>query len=385
MQFPSLSKIAAAGFAALVAVGVSAAPASADPAPVTDYRVLAGVGSDTTQDVMNGISNVVTSGGNKVIASWDARGSDLIKTRSAGCQFSRPNGSGNGRKALRASENENTGEGPGVWQGVNVANCLDFARSSAYGGTSPSTSGTYTYIPLGVDAVSLAINKNGDLPTNISFAQVQRIYRCLDSSVGGTPVTPRMIQAGSGSWDFWLSKMQMTEVEINFGDYPCLAKIPTGGDTAVPNLPRVQEHDGTILNGNLSHVVPLSAAQFIAQSNVASINALTGVAVEDRRGDARLVGMRLPGQAIQQPIVGGVLNIDFPLRRDVYNVVPTADLGVPVVATTFVGANSQVCTATVSDGGVQRGVIELFGFGKRTTTANLLEAACGDPSLKANG
>ncbi|MEU5721304.1 hypothetical protein ABZ783_05710 [Micromonospora sp. NPDC047738] len=386
MKVRSISKVAAVGFAAVVAAGLVAAPAAADPSPVTEYRTLAGVGSDTTQDVMNGLGNVITSGGNKVIASWDARGTANVRTKAANCDFPRPNGSSNGRRALRASEGEDIGQGgPGFWSNVNVVGCVDFARSSSYGGGStPSSTGNYTYIPFGVDAVTLARNVTGDLPVNVSFAQVQRVYRCFDRTIAGNPVSPVMLQAGSGTWDFWSSKVGITEVEINLGDYPCLAADTDSNPAtaAVPLIPRAQEHDGTVLTGFPTRVAPFSAGQFIAQGNAAKIASLTGVTVADRRGEAALSGIRPTGGAVQQPVVNGVLNINFPLRRDVYNIVPTADLTNPTVAATFVGGSSAVCTATVNDGGTQRSVVELFGFGVRSTLVSPLDANCGYTNLR---
>ncbi|MET7949688.1 hypothetical protein [Micromonospora sp. NPDC005324] len=386
MKVKSISKMVAVGFAAVVVSGLVAAPAAADPSPVTEYRTLAGVGSDTTQDVTNGLGNVITSGGNKVIASWDARGTSSVKTRAANCDFPRPNGSSNGRRALRASEGEDIGQGgPGFWSNANVVGCVDFARSSSYGGGStPASTGNYTYIPFGVDAVTLARNVNGDLPVNVSFAQVQRVYRCFDNTIAGNPVNPVMLQSGSGTWDFWSSKVGITEVEINLGDYPCLAADTDGNPAtgAAPLIERAQEHDGAPLTGHPTRVVPFSAGQFIAQGNAAKIVSLTGVTVADRRGEAALSGIRPTGGAVQQPVIGGTLNINFPLRRDVYNVVPTADLTVPAIASTFVGATSATCTATVNDGGTPRKVVELFGFGVRTALISPLDANCGYTNLR---
>ncbi|GIF51169.1 hypothetical protein DFJ67_3363 [Asanoa ferruginea] len=391
MKVKNVGRVGVVLLAAALGAAAMAGPAMADPNPSTDFRTLTGVGSDTTQDVMNGFGSLVTDGANaKVIASWDARGSVQIKTKAANCTFNRPDGSGAGRQALRASQGENLGGtngGAGFFQGANVANCVDFARSSSYGGpTPPTTAGNYTYIPFGVDAVALARNANGDIPANISFAQVQRVYKCFDTAIAGNPVTPRMIQAASGTWQFWAGKMGITEAEINLGDYSCLARDTDSNPAtpAAPNFERVQEHDGTVLNGNLNQIVPFSAGQFIAQGNTAAIQAATGVTVTDRRGQAALTGMRLPGQAIQQPVVGGILNTAFPLRRDVYNVVPTADLADAAIVNAFVGANSKVCTTTVNVGGTNRSVIELFGFGKRTNGVDLLNAACGATDLKAN-
>ncbi len=391
MKVRTAGRVGAVLVATALATAATAGPALADPVPNTDYRSLAGVGSDTIQDVVNGFGEAVMSGGNKVIASWDARGSATIKTKANGCTFNRPDGSGAGRQVLRASEGEDLGGtngGPGFYQGADVRNCVEFARSSSYGGPAGGqTTGNYTYIPLGVDAVGLAINRNSDLPDTISYAQMQRVYKCFDTKIGPNPVTPLLIQANSGTWQFWTGKVGITENEINLGDYPCLATDTDDNPStpAVPNLERVQEHDGTVLNGHVDRVVPISAGQYIAQTNAAAISAATGVTVTDRRGEAVLTGTRLPGQAVQQPIVNGVLNINFPLRRDVYIVVPAADLTNPVVASTFVGPNSALCTTTVDAGGTTKNLTQLFGFGLRTTgTGNLLEAACGATDLKAN-
>ncbi|GIF64369.1 hypothetical protein Ais01nite_24040 [Asanoa ishikariensis] len=390
MKVKNVGRVGAVLLAAALGAAAMAGPAMADPSSATDFRSLTGVGSDTTQDVMNGFGNAYAPNGTKVVASWDARGTSPIKTKATNCVFPRPDGSGAGRQALRASEGENLGGthgGPGFFNGAAVQGCADFARSSSYGGpTPPATAGNYTYIPFGVDAVGLARNVNGDIPANISFAQVQRVYKCFDTAIAGNTVTPRMIQAASGTWQFWTGKMGITEAEINLGDYSCLARDADSNPAtpAQPNLERVQEHDGTVLNNNLNQIVPFSAGQFIAQSNVATIATATGVTVTDRRGQAALTGMRMPGQAIQQPIVGGVLNTAFPLRRDVYNVVPTSKLANAAIDAAFTGADSALCTSTVNVGGTNRSLIELFGFGKRTANVDLLNAACGSTDLKAN-
>lgn|SRR5262245_28223091 len=379
MKPKTFGRAAGAGLgAAVLAVVAMAGPASADPVPPTDFRTIAGVGSDTTQDVVNALGNVILSGGNKVIASWDARGNSPIKTKAVNCEFTRPNGSGAGRQALRASEGEDLGGthgGPGHFMGADVVGCIDFARSSSYGGgTVPQSVGNYTYIPFGVDALALAVNSGSDLPRNWSFARVQRVYKCFDGAVAGVPATPLLIQSGSGTRQFWLQRMEITEQEIALGDYPCLEDL---GNT-------VQEHDGTVLAGHNDYIVPFSAGQFLAQTNAPAILALTGVPVTDRRGPAVLTGMSTTTQPTTQPIVGGVLNINFPLRRDVYNVVPTADLNAATIDAMFTGADSAVCTATVNDGGTPRNVVELLGFGRRMATVDPLQAACGFTTLRFN-
>ncbi|SBT53901.1 substrate-binding domain-containing protein [Micromonospora narathiwatensis] len=377
MRVNTFGKVMVAGVA-VAAVAVWGSPASADPAPATDYRTLAGAGSDTTQDVMNGLAETIRVNGNKVIASWDARGTAQIKTKATNCQFTRPNGSGAGRQALRAAKGEDLGGthgGPGKYLGSDVVGCVDFARSSAYSSTTPGTSGNLTYIPFGVDAVALAINSNSDLPRNNSFARVQRVYKCFDKNISGLPVQPLIPQAGSGTRQFWLQQMEITEQEISLGDLPCLT---------VAGVPNPQEHDGTVLQGHNDWVVPFAAGQFLAQGNNATIQTATGLVVEDRRGPALLTGMNLPGQAVQQPIASGVLNANFPLNRDVYNVVPTADLTNPLINQVFVGDNALACTQTVTVGSSQRNVVQLFGFGQRSASPDLFHQKCGATALKSN-
>ena len=377
---------AAVGLAAAVlALAATASPAVADPNPATDFRTLALTGSDTTQDLGNALGETVRIGGNKVIASWDARppagGSTRITTKATGCAgtagggFVRPNGSGNGRLSLRASLNQDIGQGgAGIWQGDSIVGCVDAARSSAYSSTTPGTSGALTYIPIGVDAVSPAINTNSDFPRNNSFARIQRVYKCFDNNITGLPAQPVIPQAGSGTRSFWLQQMEITEQEITLGDLPCLTVV------AFP-----QEHDGTVLDGHPERIVPFSAAQYIAQTNSALIaSEIPGLTVTDRRSQAILTGMNRVGQPVQQPVVGGVLNPNYPLNRDVYHVVPTANLADATIDAVFTGTDSLACTVTVNVGGSPRKVTEVLGFGTRSATTDLFHQVCGTVDLKAN-
>lgn len=337
MQVSNIGKVAGAIFCSAVALAAFATPAMADPAPADDYRILAGVGSDTTQDVMNGLAEVVVdttdadSDGDtseKVIASWNATGTGPIKTKAAeNCSIARPNGSGAGRTALRNSETA----------GSATAGCLDFSRSSS----GPASGGTNaTWVKFGVDAVTYAVADNSDLPTTLTTVELERIYKCLDTDILGTPVVPLLIQSGSGTRAFWLAQMDITEADIANGDYPCLQSL---GNT-------VQEHNGNVLAGHPEYIMPFSIAQYIAQGNN-----LPGVT--DRRGPAVLGSVQTldENETVYPPVVDGALNVDFPYARDVYNVVPTADVAVPVIADTFIGSGSQICE--------NGDVIELYGFG----------------------
>lgn len=353
-----------------LAVGTTAT-AGADPEPPTEYRTYAGVGSDTTQDALNGLGLVVTSGGNRLLASWDARPiGSTIKTKATGCQVPRPDGSGAGRAAL---VNSFTGQTVG---GVNYTGCIDFARSSS----GPSTStpgGTYTYIPFGVDAVTVARLSTSDLPGNLTLNQLRAIYQCRLTTVAGEAVTPLLPQRNSGTRSYWLSQVAVTEADISAGDYPCLRD--TYNDGTNPTAP-IQEHDGRVLKSG-SEIVPFSVAQYIAQGNAGRTIGGVLIDIEDRRGSA-VIG-RIGGVS---PTVGTApnqtLNTAFPINRDVYNVVPSVKItsGNPqydaTLAGVFAGASSQVCS--------NQAVINAYGFGTRTSTIAPNKQVCGSTDLKAN-
>ena len=77
--------------------------------PVSNSYVA--VGSDTLQDVMNALANgtnvtgatVRSAAVDQTFASYDATGSAYIQTKTNGPRFGRPNGSGDGVKALSRS------------------------------------------------------------------------------------------------------------------------------------------------------------------------------------------------------------------------------------------------------------------------------------------
>jgi hypothetical protein len=368
-------KVGTALGAIALTLAFTANPASADPDSI---RPLVGVGSDTSQDVLNGLATVVTGGtGSLVMGSYDARPPGTIQTRLEAnpdpdpaaendCIFPRPNGSGQGRQALRGSE----GELGGVFQGADVRGCVSFARSSSYALTTPQETGNYTYVPFGVDAVTYAINEASDLPTNLSLAQLTAIYRCQVTTVGGFPVTPLLIQSGSGTRQFFLQQLGILESEI-----PALLRSNGGCLEDLGNT--VQEHDGRPLEGHTEYLVPFSVGQFLAQQNAAAIEDETGVVVEDRRGPALLGQVNGVDPTTPYPVASNsVVNTNFPMARDIYNVVPTADLGDSLIDEVFTGADSEVCD--------NQALIQLFGFGFRSTAVDPLHNSCGATDLRAD-
>ncbi|MFG1669661.1 substrate-binding domain-containing protein [Streptomyces sp. Y7] len=270
--------------AAALSLSVMAPVASADPA-AGDYRVLAGVGSDTTQDVMNGLGESVDGG--TLIASYDATGTSPIKTREDGCEIARPNGSSQGITALNNDIDAGTG-------------CLDFARSSR----GVQTAGTdLTWIPFASDKLKMAVRQDGPLVgVNFTTAQLKAIYECTVTSVNGNPVTPLVPQSGSGTRSFFLTQI--------------------GNPTLGSCVGTMQEHDGRALT-SAAHIAPYSVAKYTAQ---------TGGLIED-----------VHGATVLNTIDGGEYS------RPVYNVVETARLSEAGIAGTFVGAGSKVCqdTATI--------------------------------------
>ncbi|BCB77763.1 hypothetical protein GCM10022251_39120 [Phytohabitans flavus] len=186
-----------------------------------------------------------------------------------GCVFPRPLAAPVARRAVLAAHGEDVGEGPGRMFGINFLGCVDFARSTSYGGhVTPQSTGRLTYVPLGVDLVTLAVNQDSMIPTNWSFAQMQRVYKCFETTVANNPVVPRMLESGSSTWQVWTgpTRMSITENEIALGDYPCLAN-----GNGQPLHPRLPENDGTVLLSKVYDVVPFSVAQFVAQGNAVPI------------------------------------------------------------------------------------------------------------------
>lgn len=357
MQKKNKLRLGVVAAIAVAGVALSTMPAIADPAAGT-FPTYAGVGSDTTQDAVGGLASVISGMG-----SYDAIGTANLQTRSGGPSYVRPNGSGNGVKALSASVNST---GVKLWNGVTITGQVDFARSSS----GPSTAGTeLTYIPFAKDAVSYAINASSDFPTNVAIGSdadttgftLKNIYKCNVTSfnnAAGDPITirPLLPQTGSGTRSFWLSTLGLTE---------------TSKGACVTDLNNtVQEHSGAQVTG-VGDIAPFSIAQFIAQGNH---NALP-TAVNERR-NAVILGS-ISGT---KPVINNAgvveLNTAFPVTRNVYNVVETARITVgdakydAGLAAMFAGTTSSVCSAGAT--------IKQYGFGT-------IGALCGNTTTNKSG
>lgn len=322
MNVKTRLRIGAGVGAVALGLGALAAPAYADPSSATDYRQLAGVGSDTTQDVVNALGDAITNSSGKVIASWNATGSSTITTKATGsCTIPRPDGSGAGITALNTALDGATG-------------CVDFARSSR--GPNNTTTTDLTFIPYAKDAVSWVKQDGSALPDNLTTAQLKAIYECTLTTLNGVTLTPILPQSASGTRAFFLSSIGVT------APGSCVTSDST-----------IQENDGSSVD-SAGDIFPYSVAQYTAQETLVT---------DDRRGSAVLGSVN--GTAARNDDL--TLNLTFPYLRNVYNVVPTAKLSDSLIAATFVGTGSAVCQNTSS--------ITDYGFGT-------LGSDCGSTAVK---
>lgn len=327
--------IAAAAGAGALSLALALVPAAQADPPAGTYRPLAGGGSDTTQTLMNAIADVVTVNSEKVIASYDAIGTPTVTTKNPvttpACKdIVRPNGSTAGRDALQASLLANNG-------------CWQFARSSSSKGTYTS-SVSMAWVPFATDALTFAVRSDGDVPTQLTKAEIVSIFKCENDSY-----QPALVQVGSGTRNSWLDYVGIPR-DFTPSQYPCLVPVKDGG-TFPGDLP--QEHDGRELKKN--QIMPYSAAVYQAQM---------WKSAPDRRGMA-VVG-------VIDGVAPTVLNTVFPNLRNVNNIVPSAlaDDSTSLVYKVFVGVNSEVCKAKT--------LINLQGFG------NLADPSkCGDTSSRS--
>jgi len=282
--------------AALVAASLSlAAPALADPpagyAPAASDVI--GVGSDTSEFALNyladgnaGVPGYNASNPANKLVSWNAlppAGAAATINLPSNPAAPRPNGSGNGKKALYGAG--------------NVAD-VDFARSSSALDATEKQAGLQAF-PFAKDSLALATAKTTNAPTSISAADMVRIYSGAVtnwSQLGGAPgvIEPKIPQSGSGTRSFFNAQLQ----SANGGNAVTLA------GTVV----EVQEHDPSQIQSNPNAVAPFSIGR----------NAVNGALLR---------------------IEGG-----FTADRALYNVVRQGDVAKPEILAIF-GDAGFICSA----------------------------------------
>ncbi len=414
--------MAAALAVTTLGAGMLSGSVSADPANETAF---VGVGSDTTQDVMNamaGRSNNLlytpiqasAANGSTQVISYDATNPDplgnscIVMKRGFGTVY-RPNGSSEGRRMLsRTLDAIITGYGTaGVCGGVkDVSGMVDFARSSSGPESPQSVVDALRYIPFGQDALSFAYYKPTGASaavTSLTNVQLAAIFGSATRTViNGVTIIPCGIQDGSGTFKFW--NKAITGAETSFDSAAtaqCNASVPAG-----TTFGRAQESDGPALSLRGDNLVPIlaglatpitdfqvvigfSAGAYIAKTNgVATPHPKAGIdqvfggtnAADDKQvligGISDVSRNATAGANIGNPISAGLPNATFyantTFGRKIYNVFPTAIITGPGnndLKELFVGNTSKICLATTT--------IATFGFLS-------LGAGCGDPSAFGN-
>jgi hypothetical protein len=365
--------VLAGGGLGLATVALSS-PVHADPAYSTcgsgttcSFNVVAGVGSDTIQDVMNALGGanpyptsanqvagapVLASKGyapliaqsisgtgvlstltiaNTEIASFDAIPTGGVSSPPAGSgycittkpdtqAFDRPNGSSNGIAALFASQSAATPWEAGVTANssgvtctaatVNIQGLVDFARSSR--GIKTAGSGTMTWIPWARDAVGVAVyGPVGDRAclSSLNLSQIRAAYNTAaaqgTSPCGGHPLQACITQPGSGTTSFFTSTVLGNPANLVAATTGC------GGGAADTTI---EENGGnsfytTYASGfaaaNVDTIVDFSAGSWISQFNATAV---------DRSATARTNGVDMaaitddvlvPSVALGKPYVTG--------------------------------------------------------------------------------
>ncbi|MCW5952195.1 MAG: hypothetical protein KIT69_08055 [Propionibacteriaceae bacterium] len=258
----------ALGIAAGLVIGAFGAAATASAEPVTDGYAL--TGSDTLQDSLNAITNGTRVTGSSVratdlegvtLGNYDAFGTGQIQVKPNGPYFKRPAGSGDGRNALIASIQGESGN----WDGKVITGQVDIARSSSGPGSSADDNGDLAYVPYARDAISYAyVGPDANLG-DLSVAQLKEIYESSAANpvvIGGTTILPLIPQSSSGTRSTFLLAIGVSTLGSGVSS--------TYGGVA-NSLP---ENDGSVLT-QVGHIVPFSAGSWIAQANkVAGVNTI---------------------------------------------------------------------------------------------------------------
>lgn len=375
----------------------------ADPVSVNKYAELVGLGSDTTMDVMDGISlalgNVSANDSRLKLASYKAIGSADVVVSADGIAIPRANGSGAGRDALRIAIGQinsgsvaiapdelgkaRTAVSPTTAQ---LAGKFHYARSSS----APSgavANGVVTYVPFAQDNMTYAtaplnITKiPSDIPlgtvANTSEVSLINIYKgnitkvITDETTGefiklaapnysvaagevSNTINAYIPQAGSGTRSFWISQVKITETDITNGVTAAKDVTPTGLS--------VQEHDGTAVATDPYALVGFSISQWVAQTNGVAPKRTAGAILRSMGGlEATVV---TDGVYATAPTWSAI-------KRAVYNIVPTALINADeenAYTRAFRGTNSLVCQSQT--------VIQKFGYGLLSYTGT--DAATGE-------
>ncbi|HEY4018418.1 MAG TPA: hypothetical protein VGM75_07010 [Pseudonocardiaceae bacterium] len=265
--FAVATATAAAATATFAGVALADPPASHTPA-LTD---ISGVGSDTTQFVMNDVTTGPGGWDSQIPApanyvdSFDAVNpttgvvGDTITTK-PGCSFARPDGSSAGITSL-INDQKSTVDG--------TADCVDYARSTRMRqGSDPASIG---FLPFAQDSLKYATShptpsfptvRATNAPQTLTAANLATIYSCGTTGTishwtdftGGTStdaVQALIPQGGSGS-----GTRTFFESSIGVTDTTIVAGINSGC------LLQVKANDPAPIRASADAIAPFSVPQF---------------------------------------------------------------------------------------------------------------------------
>ncbi len=371
MPSTTLRRRALAGVVALSAVIAGSACMPADKA----VQTITLAGSDTSQDVMGAVAaqynadtgynsdgdvveNVLSQefGGNTVPGDA-ACATRTYRTPPGAGEFLAPNGSSNGRDALRASVQAGDG-------------CIDVARSSSGPRAIGSDLASFKYVAFGLDALGWA-SASTRAPSNLTLAQLRGIYDCTFtnwSQVGGTagPIQRYFPQTGSGTYAFSVSDL--------IGFNPNTISTPS-----CPPVIATQENSGTTIAANghqLTALVPYSAGNWVAQARGTAPEQRSGQTIRSLNGQNLIVGT---GASSSLNTAGPVQEANVKLNdptpayvgiRYVFNVLDSTSVNYSQANRLFGFINEDPGGKSPLCNGSKASTIENFGFGALDATVS---------------
>lgn len=323
--------LAAAACLSAVALTASAGTALADPSAPLSKTDIVGVGSDTTQYVMDAIATAYSSPPRtRKLGSWDAvpppGGSTTIVTKTGCAPITRPNGGSAGVAALQA----------------DTTGCIDFARTISPKATD-GTQNALTFFAYGRDGVSWATVPAvpARTPASLTTAQLAGIYTCqltdwqtIAPALPSGTIKAKLPQVGSALRKTFLTRIGLSDSTVG----SCVDQS-------------VEQNKGTALANDPLAIVPHSVASYIAQTNNKIPDARSGIVLRSINS--------------KKPITStGKLNTAFDSNFLflIYNVVKSP---APTKYTTIFGSGGFICN--------HPGTITGYGFG-------VLGSACGTVS-----
>ncbi|GAA1284915.1 hypothetical protein Psi02_32850 [Planotetraspora silvatica] len=225
------------------------------------------------------------------------------------------------------------------WPNVRIGNIRSVPESDGRGPVVPDTE----VFPGGV---GYAIHR-GQL-RDLSLDELRSIYQCSTSYIDGKWVTP-VLPGPSLVRSWWLQTMEMSEADIEAGQYPCLRLWrPDDSPPPVDDGFGIAEHE----------IVPFSISEYLRQAVVLDESQV----VKDKRYGLVLGGLVQGDGVVKRPFV---LNSSFgrPLLHRLYNVVPAEKQRATPWREVFTGDTSLICQNTA--------LIETYGF------VPLAPEACG--------